>query len=167
MSSLIDAGRTEGELFLEELDLNQFMKQIVDGMRSQFQKKKIVFKLVAPDRILLRTDKYRLGQSIYNVLTNAYKFTLSGGIVMVHFYRENDIIKIEIEDTGCGIKEEEQTKIFDAYYRSNTKIEHSGDGIGLFVAKENMESLKGRIEVQSKEGVGSKFILVLPFDTHL
>ncbi|MDD3417767.1 MAG: HAMP domain-containing sensor histidine kinase [Lachnospiraceae bacterium] len=167
ISSLIDAGTNESKVVLEEFELYQFMKQIVNGMRSQFQKKNIDFRLLTSERIQVKTDKYRLGQSIYNILTNAYKFTPSGGNVSLNFYRESDTIKIEIADTGYGIKEDEQVKIFDAYYKKSKDTGDAGDGIGLYIAKENMESLNGRIEVQSKEGKGSKFILVLPFDMNI
>ena len=167
ISSLIDAGTNERKVVLEEFELYQFMKQIVNGMKSQFQKKNIDFRLLTSEKIQVKTDKYRLGQSIYNILTNAYKFTPSGGNVSLNFYRESDTIKIEIADNGYGIKEDEQVKIFDAYYKKSKDTGDAGDGIGLYVAKENMESLSGRIEVQSKEGKGSKFILVLPFDMNI
>lgn len=162
MSSLIDAGTNKNSVVLEEFELHQFMKQIVNGMRTQFQKKNIDFKLLTTEKIQVKTDKYCLGQSIYNILTNAYKFTPSGGSVMLNYRRERDTITIEIEDSGCGITGEDQLKIFDAYYKKNNETGDAGDGIGLYVAKENMESLNGRIEVQSQEGKGSKFILIFP-----
>lgn len=165
ISSLIDAGTNENMVVLEEIELYQFMNQIVNGMKAQFQKKDIDFRLLATEKIQVKTDKYRLGQSIYNILTNAYKFTPSGGTVSLNYYREIDTIKIEIADSGCGIKEEDQLKIFDAYYKKSKDTGDAGDGIGLYVAKENMESLSGRIEVQSKEGKGSKFVLMFPYES--
>jgi signal transduction histidine kinase len=134
----------------------------MNGMKAQFQKKNIDFRMLTSEKIQVKTDRYRFGQSIYNILINAYKFTPSEGTVTLNYYLENDNIKIEITDTGCGIREEEQERIFDAYYKNSTDTGEAGDGIGLYVAKENMESLHGHIEVQSKEGKGSKFILRFP-----
>jgi two-component system sensor histidine kinase BaeS len=166
ISSLIDAGANENAVVLEEFELYQFIKQIVNGMRTQFQKKNIDFQLLTTEKIQVKTDQYRLGQSIYNILTNAYKFTPNGGCVSVNYRTENSNIKIEIVDSGCGMKEEEQLKIFDAYYKNSKGEGKAGDGIGLYVVKENMDKLKGRIEVESKEGKGSKFILVLPLQSN-
>jgi signal transduction histidine kinase len=162
MSSLIDAGTNETKIEPEEFELHQFMKQITNGMRAQFQKKDIEFKLLTSEKIQVKTDKYRLGQSIYNILTNAYKFTTSGGRVTVNYLLEHDHIRIEIADTGCGIREDDLPRIFDAYYKNSTDTGEAGDGIGLYVAKGNIESLHGSIEVESKEGKGSRFTLLFP-----
>lgn len=164
ISGLIDAGTDETKVVLEEVDLQQFVKQILNGLRAQFQKKNIDLHLLTSEKLLVTTDRYKLGQSIYNLLTNAYKFTSSGGTVTVNYEMDNNKIMIEITDNGAGIKEEEQDKIFEAYYKSSTETGEAGDGIGLFVARENIESLHGKIEVKSKEGQGSKFTLVLPSD---
>lgn len=164
ISSLIDAGTSESVVLMEEFDLYHLLKQITNGMKAQFQKKNINFKLLTTDKIIVNTDKYRLGQTIYNILTNAYKFTPSHGFVTLGYGRENEFIIIEIEDTGCGISKEDQFKIFDAYYKKNRDTGKAGDGIGLFVAKENMEKVNGRIEISSIEGRGSKFKLILPVE---
>lgn len=166
ISSLIEAGSNENEIVLEEFELYQFIKQIVNGMRTQFQKKNIEFKLLTTEKITVKTDKYRLGQSIYNILTNAYKFTSNGGLVSLNYHRENSNILIEITDSGCGMNEEEQLKIFDAYYKKSKSEGAAGDGIGLYVVKENMKNIMGRIEVESKEGKGSKFILIFPLQSN-
>lgn len=162
MSELIDAGTNERKIVLEEFDLVLFMKQILNGMKSQFQNKNINLELLSVEKMVVQTDKYRLGQSIYNLLTNAYKFTPAGGKVSVHYHSEGDILQIEIADTGVGISEEKQQKIFDAYYKVDTEVGSMGDGLGLFIAKENIESMGGRIKVISREGKGSRFILIIP-----
>ena len=162
MSELIDAGTNERKIVLEEFDLVLFMKQILNGMKSQFQNKNINLELLSIEKMVVQTDKYRLGQTVYNVLTNAYKFTQSGGKVSLQYYREGDNLHIEIADTGVGISEEKQLKIFDAYYKGDAESGGMGDGLGLFIAKENIESMGGRIKVISREGKGSRFILIIP-----
>jgi len=164
MSELIDVEADERKVMLENVEIDLFLKQILNGMKSQFHKKGIELELSTQDKINIQTDPYRLGQTIYNILTNAYKFTPSGGHVFIQYQLTNTNLQIIIEDDGKGISEEEQSKIFDAYYKGNKEVNSKGDGLGLFIAKQNMESLNGQIHVISKEGIGSKFILSIPLE---
>ncbi len=164
ISGLIDAKADDRRVSLEAVDLFQQIRQIANGMRAQFHKKKIDFQISAMDHIIIQTDKYLLGQSIYNLLTNAYKFTPQGGVVQLSCSLKKDTaVLIEVKDNGCGISKEDQNKIFDAYYKKNQKEGLSGDGLGLFVAKENIERMGGSISVFSEEGKGSTFLIVLPY----
>lgn len=69
----------------------------------------------------------------------------------------------DLEDTGIGIKKEDLKRIFEAYYRGVNTNKIKGEGIGLYVAYENIEAIKGKIEVESKYGIGTKFIIMLPY----
>ena len=131
-------------------------------MKSQFHKKGIELELSTQDKINIQTDPYRLGQTIYNILTNAYKFTPSGGHVFIQYQLTETNLEITIEDDGAGISEEEQSRIFDAYFKGSGEVNNKGDGLGLFIAKQNMESIHGQIRVISKEGKGSSFFLDIP-----
>ena len=164
MSELIDVEADERKVMLENVEIDLFLKQILNGMKSQFHKKGIELELSTQDKINIQTDPYRLGQTVYNILTNAYKFTPSGGHVFIQYQLKSSDLQINIEDDGKGISEEEQSKIFDAYYKGDNEINSKGDGLGLFIAKQNMESLNGQIHVISKEGIGSKFILSIPLE---
>ena len=73
-----------------------------------------------------------------------------------------DGFRIIIEDTGAGISREEQSHIFDAYYRGSNSDDHTGEGIGLYVAMQNIERIGGSIEVESEPGKGSRFVIWLP-----
>jgi len=162
MSSMIDAEKTAVIPDIEEVELSQLVKQIVNGLRAQYEKKKIDFKLTDYEKVSIRTDKYRLSQTIYNILTNAYKFTEPNGKVSISYKINSDHIILTIEDNGSGISNEDQAKIFDAYYKKEISSGTAGDGIGLYIAKENMEILQGTITVDSDLNKGSKFILTIP-----
>lgn len=162
MSSMIDAEKMEAILNIEEFELSQLVKQIVNGLKAQFEKKRIEFKITDYEKVSIKTDKYRLSQVIYNILTNAYKFTEPNGKVYVSYHVNSDNIILTIEDNGPGISKEDQVKIFDAYYKKDVSIGSAGDGIGLYVAKENMTILHGTITVDSNLIKGSKFILTIP-----
>jgi signal transduction histidine kinase len=162
MSSMIDAEKPKSEIKVDEFDLNQIIKQIVNGLKAQFDKKKIDLKIMGKEKVLIKTDKYLLSQTIYNILTNAYKFTKPSGYVTITYQSASDKIVITIEDNGPGISKEDQGRIFDAYYKKDNSTGSAGDGIGLYIAKENMESINGTITVQSEINKGSKFILTIP-----
>lgn len=162
MSDLIDVEASDRKVVVENVDIALFLKQILSGMKSQFHRKGIELELASQDKIKIQTDPYRLGQTIYNVLTNAYKYTPSGGHVFIQYQLTDTNLEIKIEDNGSGISEEDQSKIFDAYYKGEGDSNSRGDGLGLFIAKQNMESIHGQIRVISKEGKGSSFLLDIP-----
>jgi signal transduction histidine kinase len=162
MSSMIDAQKELDPVVFEEVELSQLIKQIASGLKMQFEKKKIDLKLLNQQKMMIKTDRYKLSQAIYNLLTNAYKFTGTGGSVTINYYNQNDMLMIMVEDSGTGIDDEEKSKIFDVYFRGRNSQETAGDGIGLYVVKENLEKIGGTIKVESVAGEGSKFIIALP-----
>ncbi|MDF2609564.1 MAG: Sensor histidine kinase [Lachnospiraceae bacterium] len=161
MSGMIDAQKYDDTIRTEEFELNLLLKQIISGLRVQFEKKNIELVFTEYSKVILNADKYKLSQAIYNILTNAYKYTMSGGKVQVTCKTEGEAIVITIEDNGPGISKEDQTKIFDAYYRSANSLNSEGEGIGLYVAKENITKLNGTLYVESEINKGSKFVVKL------
>ncbi|MDF2821227.1 MAG: Sensor histidine kinase [Clostridiales bacterium] len=162
MSGMIDAEKDIDTLKIEEFELSQLMRQIVNGLKVQFEKKDIDLKIMEHKKIILRTDKYKLSQAIYNILTNAYKFTEENGKVSINYFANTDGLTITIEDDGVGITKEDQLKIFDAYYKGNKGVNSSGEGIGLYVVKENLKHINGSVMVESERNKGSKFIVNIP-----
>lgn len=162
MSSMIDAEKDIDLTEFEQIELNHLLKQIIGGLKMQFDKKGIDIQLLSQHKLILDTDRYKLSQAIYNLLTNAYKFTDSGGKVTVDYGEFQDGVRIMIEDTGTGIRREEQSKIFEAYYRGSSSGDYSGEGIGLYVVKQNIAKIGGSIEVESEYGEGSRFIIWMP-----
>jgi signal transduction histidine kinase len=163
MSGMIDAEKDIDTLKMEEFELSQLMRQIVNGLKVQFEKKVIDLKIMEHKKIILRTDKYKLSQAIYNILTNAYKFTEENGKVSINYFANTaGGLTITIEDDGVGITKEDQLKIFDAYYKGNKGVNSSGEGIGLYVVKENLKHINGSVIVESERNKGSKFIVNIP-----
>lgn len=162
LPQIIDAEKGAGEIKVEAFDLHQLLQQIISGLKVQFDKKKISLKILSHQQTVITTDRYKLSQAIYNILTNAYKYTDPHGKVSVSYENDHDDLLIVIEDNGIGISPEDQEKIFDAYYRSRDAMNTTGEGIGLFVVKENLEKIQGTIAVESEIGSGSKFIIRIP-----
>jgi PAS domain S-box-containing protein len=109
-------------------------------------------------------DRLRIGQVVDNLLSNALKFTPSGGSVEVRAYPRGRSIRIEIADTGVGVPEAEQEHLFDRFFRARRAQEDAvpGVGLGLSIAKAIVEAHKGRISMESREGAGTTFYVDLP-----
>jgi two-component system, OmpR family, sensor histidine kinase BaeS len=161
MSTMIDAEKESEILTLETVDIHQLLNQIILGLRSQFDKKGIELKLVSTTKVKLMTDPYKLSQVLYNLLTNAYKYTEKGR-VEISVKEDKDTLSISISDTGIGIEPTEISNIFNAYYRGASVTKIPGEGIGLYVVKENLNQLNATIDVQSTLGKGSTFTIKLP-----
>ncbi|AKL94145.1 sensor histidine kinase ResE [Clostridium aceticum] len=112
--------------------------------------------------ISLDIEKYE--RILLNLLSNAFKFTEENGRIQVYIKEEEKYMKVGVKDTGIGIPQEEIDKIFDRFYISENinKRENGGTGIGLSLVKKLMEFMGGKVEVHSKEGAGSEFILLFP-----
>lgn len=119
---------------------------------------KLSLKVVSTANIYV--DSSRLKQILKNLIKNAIKYTDNDSIT-VRINMEGGDLLISVIDTGIGISEEEQYKIFNKFYKSSNN-EEKGTGLGLWITKELVSKMKGRISVKSKKGVGSQFTLRFP-----
>lgn len=162
MSRLLDTEKEVSPLSIQEFEFSHLIRRIVAGLKLQFDQKHVALSLTSHEKITIRTDQYKLSQSIYNILTNAYKFTGTGGKVEVSFETDEKMLTIQIKDTGAGISAEEQKHMFDAYYKGSNAHAVSGEGLGLYVVKQNLERIGGTVRVESAPGQGSNFIIKIP-----
>jgi len=162
MSNLIDAGKEVKPLNIETVELSVILKKIVRGLKTQFDKKHLDLEITSSEKVFLTTDIDLFSQIIYNLLMNAYKYTNEQGQVKISYITQKDQIILTVQDTGIGIDPIEFGKIFQAYYRTDSSINTPGEGIGLYVVKENLEVLHGVVEVESNLGNGSIFKITLP-----
>ena len=111
----------------------------------------------------LELDSDRMSQVIGNLLSNAIKYTEKGGAVVVTAGSDKKQVWIKISDNGPGIEIAEQDQIFEPFFRSKQQRRFpQGLGLGLTIARDNIEAHDGRLEVQSQPGEGSTFIVKLP-----
>jgi len=120
----------------------------------------------AVDKMNISLDRDKLEKIINNLLSNAFKFTPSGGKVSVVLLAELPTVKIKVSDTGTGIPEEYQAKIFDRFFKveDDSKRNQAGSGIGLALVKELVELHSWNISLESKEGAGTVFTLTIPLE---
>jgi signal transduction histidine kinase/ligand-binding sensor domain-containing protein/DNA-binding response OmpR family regulator len=115
------------------------------------------------EHIQMWYDRDQMEKVIFNLLTNALKYTPAGGTVWMKIADNDEHIFIEIKDSGKGIKSEQINKVFDRFYQSDNKaeIKESGFGIGLSIVKDIVELHAGQISVESQYGAGTVFRLKL------
>lgn len=115
------------------------------------------------DTIVL-TDKERILQIGNNLLSNAIKFTENGGVSLTTDY-DNGVLKLIVEDTGTGMTEEEQQRVFGAFERLANAAAKDGFGLGLSIVQRIVSMLNGTIRLESEKGRGSRFTVEIPMQT--
>lgn len=121
------------------------------------------------DGIFMCFDRDKVAKILNNLLSNAFKYTPSGGKVWVELSQTvcdgRRFVRMEVVDTGCGISPEDQKRVFDRFFRSSDqKTTNVGSGIGLNMVAEYVKLHQGKISLESKEDEGSRFIVELPAD---
>ena len=163
VSEILDFRKVQNgkmKLHLSDFDLIECMQQWIGLFTVSAQKKNINLQLEAPKTIPMRADHDKLERICYNLLTNAMKYTPNGGKITFAATVEGDKVKIEVSDNGIGIAADEQAYIFNRFYQA--KNAGQGTGIGLALVKAFTDLHHGEATVESKEGEGSRFTIVLP-----
>jgi PAS domain S-box-containing protein len=127
--------------------------------------KAIELTIKSPPQLHVHTDRLILREIIDNLLTNAIKYTPEGGSVTLHAWQdEEDCVCIEVVDTGVGIPEHQQEKIFTKFFRADNILlmDMQGTGLGLYLVSKLCDAIGAKISFTSKEGEGTKFLLNLP-----
>lgn len=160
--SKIEAGRIV--LNKEDFDLHQLLLSLEEMLGLRARQKSIALDFTcAPDvPQYIRADQNKLRQILINLLGNAVKFTESGGICLSVVGKPEDggtrgrILHFEVADTGCGISGEEQGRIFEAFYQSDSQRSlQQGTGLGLPISRKFAELMGGRLDVNSEVGKGT------------
>jgi len=159
----MEAGRVAQKM--ETVDLSQIIQKIVDFVKPEVDKRNITISLKLPSNMpSVQADVKDMEKLFTNLINNAIKYNKKEGTVTVEGEMEGNFLCIRITDTGFGISPENQSKIFDDFYRveddKTKKI--TGTGLGLTISKKIIDSHFGRIEVQSQLNEGSTFSVYLP-----
>jgi len=169
INDLLDLAKTEAgkmKLHIESLSVSELCKAVVGSFSSLTKKKKIKVKFIADDNIpILSTDIGKIRQILYNFLSNAVKFTPERGRIEIRATLQDDqTVRIAVSDTGCGIAEADQEKIFEKFRQADGSItrQSTGSGLGLTISKELATLLAGDVGMESELGKGSTFWLDIP-----
>jgi PAS domain S-box-containing protein len=159
--SKIEAGQVSPKL--EVLNLNEILEEIIKLTTPLAKNKGDSLILNSQESFEIITDRLRLRQIIFNLVDNAIKFT-NKGFITINCNKEEKFAVIEVSDTGIGIKEEDQKKLFKPFIQIESYLarKHYGSGLGLSICKKLVELLGGTINVNSEQGKGSTFTVRLP-----
>ena len=162
--SKIEAGRLQ--LRPERVDVRATVEHVVDILREMSARKGIAIEVDVSSEVgEVFLDPARLKQVLYNYLSNALKFTPDGGHVTVRGRTEGSAsFRIEVQDTGIGIRKEDVGRLFQAFQQldSSSSKRYPGTGLGLSLTRQIVTSQGGRVGVVSTPGEGSTFFAVLP-----
>jgi signal transduction histidine kinase len=165
IDSLLDISRiTAGkiELHLEEVDLAAVARDTLGRYAEGMREAGTTVTLSSPPSLFGRWDRLRLEQVISNLLSNAQKYGGAKPVDLVIAAREGGGATIEVIDRGVGIARHDQGRIFQPFQRLATVPYVGGFGLGLWIVRQIVEALGGKIGVNSTEGAGSTFTIVLP-----
>jgi len=162
--SKIEAGKMD--LHIEEFEFEKHLTQIEATGKPLVEKNGNQFILDNNVSIKkLRNDQTKLRQILFNMLSNAAKFTKKGTVTLsINTFEDN--IKFAVTDTGIGMNDEQLGKIFDEFTqaKSSTSKDYGGTGLGLPISKKMTEMMGGIMEVESKEGKGTTFSITIPVE---
>ena len=173
--SKVEAGKMDFDC--QPCSVWEIVDEVTSGMKIEAMRKKLFLRASSDGEFpaIVQTDSIRLKQLLTNLIGNALKFTESGGVTVSVAYSEPDklpvadgfnaqSIAIEVQDTGIGISKNAQSQIFTAFNQADNSITRrfGGTGLGLTISRRIVEALGGQLQLESVEGAGSKFRIVLP-----
>jgi len=156
----------EMTLRLEGVTVGEVVDHVLPIFEGRVQEKNLKIDKNLPERLsMIHADRDRVAQVLLNIIDNAVKFTPDGGSVTIKAYEEgNDSVVIQVVDTGVGIPKSETPRLGERFYRvdKTRSRELGGTGLGLSIVKHLMKAHQGRVEIESKMGVGTTVSLHFP-----
>jgi PAS domain S-box-containing protein len=168
INDLLDISRIESgriKLDLAPLDLSEVITSVVATMRPLLEGKSQTLTTEVPEGLpLAMGDRDRVVQVVTNLVSNAHKYTQSGGAICVSAQNQGDMLRIAVKDNGMGIPAEDIPKLFTRFFRVDSSLtrEIGGTGLGLSIVKSIVELQGGNVSVESELEHGSTFAFTLP-----
>ena len=161
--SKIEAGKME--LYLETFSIPKLVEEVVNVIQPLAAKNgNSITSSIEPSVDLMKADQTKVRQSLYNLLSNACKFTSKGSITIDVRLVSNDNIAFNIADTGVGMTKEQAGRLFEPFTQADTSTSRKfgGTGLGLAISRRFAKMMDGDITLDTVEGKGSRFTLTLP-----
>ncbi len=154
------------ELDYQQVDLSEWLPKVLRPWQEAALDKRLEWQTDIPSNLpVILADPVRLASAIENLVSNAVKYTHSGGTVLVNAMVQERELLIQVRDNGSGVEIEEQQKIFDPFYRGNQgRRFKQGMGLGLSIARDLVQAHGGEISLESEPGKGSTFTIHLPLE---
>lgn len=164
IGSLVKTSRLETgifELHPKLLTIQPMLDAVLEQITHKANSKQIAIDCTSTDIVACFDCKWTT-EAVYNILDNAVKYTPGGGTITIKTVAYQLFCRIDITDTGIGITEEEQSKVFGRFYRSAAVSDTEGVGIGLYLSRQIISGEGGYIKIKSSLGMGTTFSVFLP-----
>ena len=167
IEDLLDVSRVDaGTLKLEysQFPVRELFNEVADTFASMISERGQSLDMELPDEAWIEADRQRLAQVLTNLLSNACKYSPEGAHIELKTWREDDRLLVTITDSGIGISQQDQTRLFTPFFRADNVLTRSvaGTGLGLAITKSIVELHEGQIEVESELNAGTTFRLQIP-----
>jgi two-component system phosphate regulon sensor histidine kinase PhoR len=161
LASHLDSGQLQ--LNIETVDAARLTSHVVEAAKAHLPEG-ITLTFQAPKRLRVTADEQQLRQVLVNLVENAVKYSPDGGPVKVKLARQERSIRWTVSDRGLGIPPAERRRIFEKFFRLDPNMTRGigGTGLGLYICRELVRRLDGRIWVEANNGKGSTFVVELP-----
>jgi signal transduction histidine kinase len=162
LMDITEAERGMMHLHRSRRSVSQLLENVVEVYRMVAEEKKIEIATRLDGPCFADIDPNRIQQALANLLDNAVKYTRESGHISIHASSSADRVQVTFKDDGIGIPPTEQSRIWDRLYRGDKSRTQRGLGLGLSLVKAVVEAHGGRVTLQSAEGIGSEFVVLLP-----
>lgn len=146
----------------KEFAFNEFCQELVAEMRALLQSGQVIKFAGLKKEQLLKIDSRLLKNSLINLLSNAIKYSKPNTTIILNGKIENNILTIKVIDEGIGIPLKDQSRLFTRFFRAKNVENIKGHGLGLTIVQRYLDLMKGSIEFESEENVGTTFMLKIP-----
>ena len=164
---LLQSRLKQNKVHLEKsmFNLRQFFDGIIFEKRQQLHQENIKVELECPEDLMIRADHFRMSQVVLNLLNNAINYSKDGEI-KISCQAVDNMIEIKFKDSGAGIPQHMLPQIFERFFKGNPDRArtNSGSGLGLAISKSIIEAHGGTISVESEEGVGTTFTILMKYN---
>ena len=154
----------EQKYTLTDFNVSEKARQVLISLEKRIDEKRLDVEFNCEEDLTVRADTDAVHQVLYNLMENAVKFVNAGGELKVNITRGGDKAEIEVINSGDGIPPEELPHVFERFYKSDRSrgLDKTGTGLGLYIAKTNVENMGGSIDVVSEVGKYTRFRFDLP-----
>jgi PAS domain S-box-containing protein len=172
VNDLLDISRIEqgrADLEISDVSVAELLNDLMASLEGRFTSEKKVIQITVeiPETLpTVQADYERVTQVFTNIVLNAYQYTPDGGNVAISGHQETEGVRVDVTDTGIGIREEEQERIFERFFRGEDPVVMgtAGTGLGLSIVKHLIDMHQGRVWFVSQYGEGTTFSVLLPYE---
>jgi PAS domain S-box-containing protein len=145
-----------------EININSFFNDLAEELQTITKEGQVIKTTISSDRAILVCDDNILKNIIYNLISNAIKYSNENQDILIMVNVSNNHLNIQVEDKGIGIPLEDQKNLFNRFFRAKNAQNHKGTGLGLNIIKSYLDLLNGNITFESQENKGTKFTVEIP-----